>query len=252
MYSTFAFDVTSNRAAVASNLSTPPAWGVTLRPIRSLSPFGPTIPMTTLLSKLANDPVLRTLHAASPRPSELPAVYQMALDQVGSNVAPYEMVKLIYDHNRASVLVLYGDNATESDQPEIIGILTVLYLSLKGDAAITDGTFAAQAVRREWLCAPDDEPAAIYAWAIAGSTRLGRIRLARVAQHLSYDLFGAYTQYGYAATSAGQALMEKLEFTDATPILPSIRPGTYVRWGRPRLRVGQKSPALPNSSIVRQ
>jgi len=212
--------------------------------------FGQATPMTSLLSKLANDPVLRTLNAAPPRPSELPDFYQIVLDQVGSDVASYDVVKAVYEHNRASILVLYGNDAAESVRPEIIGILTVLYLSAAGEAALADGTFNARAVRMEWLITAEEMPAAIYAWAIAGSSRLGRIRTARVAQHLSYDLFGNYDQYGYAATAAGRMLMEKLEFVDATLDLPGIRPGTFVRWGRTTPRAGGfASTTLPSSNI---
>lgn len=243
MYSSLAFDVTPKPLGIASNLSTHQELRGTLGLIRSNYLDGHPRSMKSLLSILANDPVLRTLHAAPPRPSELPVFYKIVLENVGEAVAAYEMVKSVYEHNRASILVLYGDNAADSDRPDIIGILTVLYLSPAGEAAIIDGSFTATAVRTEWLCAADEEPAALYAWAIAGGTRLGRIRLARVAQYLSYDLFGGYTQYGYAATAAGQALMEKLEFVNAVPLLPAIRPGTYVRWGRSKQHDDAKTSA---------
>lgn len=208
--------------------------------------------MKSLLAQLANDPVLRTLNAAPPRPSELPEIYRIALDQVGKNVATYEVVKAVYDQNRASFVVLYGGGPGRGDATEIDGLLTVLYVSPAGESAIVDGSFTPWVVRAEWLCAPNEDPAAIYAWAIAGRTRVGRIRLARIAQHLSYDLFGGYTQYGYAATGAGQALMEKLEFIDAVPLLPSIRQGTYVRWGRSHLQIRPKSSTRPGPNITRQ
>lgn len=250
MFSMYQSHSKPKRPVIASKLSTVGQFEGTLETICSNTTFGQATPMTSLLSRLANDPVLRTLNAAPPRPSELPDFYQIVLDQVGSAVAPYEVVKGVYDHNRASILVLYGNDISDLARPEIIGILTVLYLSAAGEAALADGTFTARAISKVWLCAAEDEPAAIYAWAIAGSSRLGRIRAARVAQYLSYDLFGGYNQYGYAATTAGQTLMEKLEFVDATRELPDIRPGTYVRWGRTTPRVGGfASTALPSSNV---
>ena len=250
MFSMYQYHSTPKRSLIASNLSTVGQFEGTLETIRSITTFGQATPMTSLLSKLANDPVLRTLNAAPPRPSELPDFYRIVLDQVGRDVAPFSVVQAVYEHNRASILVLYGNDAAESARPEIIGILTVLYLSAAGEAAIANGSFNARSVRMEWLCATEEEPAAIYAWAIAGSSRLGRIRTARVAQYLSYDLFGGYNQYGYAATAAGRMLMEKLEFVDATQELPDIRPGTFVRWGRTTPRAGGfASAALPSTNI---
>src|SRR5690606_23759570 len=120
--------------------------------------------MISLLSRLANDPVLRTLNAAPPRQSELLAFYQIVLDQVGREVASFDVVKAVYELNRASILVLYGDNAAESAQSEIIGILTVLYLSAAGETALADGTFNARSVDKAWLSGVEEDPSAIYAW----------------------------------------------------------------------------------------
>ena len=191
--------------------------------------------MTVRSQELANLPVLNMLNAAPARPGEVSLLYRFAQSQLGEVLAPFEEVQRIYDFNNSSILVLHqgGDQAEKIgfEGSDIIGFLAILYLSVAGEQAIIDGRFTPGELDLNWLVRETEEPQAVYTWAVAAITRPGKLRLAKIAQNLSFDVFDGVNQYGFAFTDAGRLFLGKLGYVDALSLYPSVRPGTFVRKG---------------------
>lgn len=213
--------------------------------------FGQFVSMTSPMSRLVNDPVLKSLNVGPLKRLELLDFYQLVQTQVGENIASLDQVEWVHSHYPLSLLAIRDGNEFSGDHRELVGVVAILFLSEAGEAALQDGIFTPTALKNEWLASDDDSYRAIYTWAIAANGKPGRYKLARLVHILSLDIFGGLNQYGFAATEAGKVFLTKLGFLDAQRTFPNVRSDTYFKPGQPVDGDGDLM-LLPSTTPLRQ
>lgn len=123
----------------------------------------------------------------------------------------------VHERNRAVFFVSQAEPGPEP-QPSAIagitGVLAVLYLSRTGEAAVLGGEFNPNSIRPEWLVGTCDEPAAIYAWAVAARGAKARNDMVFLAKRLSHAVLADLRQYSHAITPAGERMLHMLGFSE--------------------------------------
>ena len=156
------------------------------------------------------------------RSTEIDAARQFALELIGGRMASTETIASV--HSRTGVglfLVPEGEG--------IRGLLAFILLNRAGaDAAVCDD-FDSLAPRPEYVCASDEEPVAIYSWAIAAADKDAATRLIRGHERLRHVAAAHLPFYCRLATENGRRLgIVRMGFKP----LPGSQSGLF--WSEPR------------------
>jgi len=123
-----------------------------------------------------------------PPVSDVAALYELTLKEIGTDVTSIETVLRVYAHNPMALWALYrcADEARAS--PSIAGFFAYLPLNRKGHEAHNSNTLDTLNPGEEFLARSDENPAALYLWGMV-TPGLGNLGFALFARALGPDRF---------------------------------------------------------------
>lgn len=137
-------------------------------------------------------------HGAVPaRPEDLEEAQELATRLMEHKVASLETYLRVQQVQPAAVLVA-------RDEGRIAGVVGVLFLRPAGVEQILDGVFDALDPPTEVLTAEGECPAALYAWGVAASTKVGSQAILVGGRAVRLELFPTITGFTRAVTGAGR------------------------------------------------
>jgi hypothetical protein len=137
-------------------------------------------------------------HGAIPATADdLPEAQDLATRLMEHKVASLETYLRVQQVQPAAVLV-------SRDEGRIAGVVGMLFLRPAGVEQILDGVFDALDPPTEVLTAEGESPAALYAWGVAASTKVGSQAILVGGRAVRLDLFPTITGFTRAVTGAGR------------------------------------------------
>jgi predicted GNAT family N-acyltransferase len=138
----------------------------------------------------------------NPSPDELRLTYDMAVAEIGTNVATFGTVQSVYAHNAmAWWSILRATDETRRDA-RLVGFLSTLPLNEAGLTALRQGTFDAHSPALSHMAPAGENPCALYLWAIVApglSDLAGKL----LAHAVGLDLYESIPMFGRIGTQAG-------------------------------------------------
>ncbi|GLH81539.1 hypothetical protein SSBR45G_64480 [Bradyrhizobium sp. SSBR45G] len=117
-------------------------------------------------------------------------------------------------HDPASIFVLCRGS-------RLLGGIAFLYLNCEGLDALLLDDFNLNNPPRGFLARPDEEPAAIYVWALVAQGR-GALGLGNVAEVLRGPRYRAADYYAQPSSDEGRAFLSALGFTPRASFQPDL------------------------------
>jgi hypothetical protein len=113
---------------------------------------------------------------------------------------------------------------------KLLGAIAFLYLNCRGHDALLLGEIDLKNPSRDFLARSDEEPSAIYVWALAAFGR-AVVGLGNVAEYLRGPRFFGADYFAQPATTAGRDLLVAIGFEPISSFQPEL--WSYVRpWHR--------------------
>jgi predicted GNAT family N-acyltransferase len=136
-----------------------------------------------------------------PPEQDLHQLHEIAVAEIGPNVAPFEVIKSVYETSPLSMWGLYRSNDEQRLDSRMIGFIAYLPLSEDGNAALrahkVDGTKPDLSL----LAKPGEEPTVLYLWAIA-TPGLGNLAFMLNGRAIGPDLFEKLPIIGWISTQS--------------------------------------------------
>ena len=130
---------------------------------------------------------------------DIAAARRFALGLIGGQMASTETIARVHEGTGAG-LFLVRDGAA------IRGLLAFIMLNRAGAEAAVCDDFDSLTPRPEYICPADQEPAAIYSWAIAAADKDAATRLIRGHERLRHVAVAHLPFYCRLATEEGRRL----------------------------------------------
>ena len=106
------------------------------------------------------------IFAKNPSPEELGQIYHMLVSKIGPHVAPFDVVKAIYQHNPMSLWGVFRSSDHKRRAPKLAGLVAFLPLNEAGDAALKAKRLDGRNPDIALIARPGEEPRMLYLWAI--------------------------------------------------------------------------------------
>jgi hypothetical protein len=151
-----------------------------------------------------------------PPDDELDELYSMSKVEIGSRVAPLELVKAVYKHNSDTFWGVYYIKANKPDEVRFIGHYSFLHLNDAGRIALETGAFNPVEPKLEHIVAEGEKPTVVYIWAIVAKN-VARVATPLVAKALGKDRYGGVPIYTSAATLGGLNTIKSYGFINVRP-----------------------------------
>lgn len=136
-----------------------------------------------------------------PPAEDLRQLHEIALAEIGPNVAPLEVIKSVDDTSPLALWGLYRSNDEQRLDARMIGFIAYLPLSEEGNAALrahkVDGTKPDLAL----LAKHGEDPTVLYLWAIA-TPGLGNLAFMLNGRAIGPDLFEKLPIIGWISTQS--------------------------------------------------
>ena len=145
--------------------------------------------------------------------SELEAGVSLAASLTGNEIAS---ARAVHSMNEVT-----GMTAWVTGDP-VDGIFLTLPLSVAGQAAVLNGTYAPAGPDPAHLAKQGKGIAAFYVGVYAGLTREARKKIMMVSAVLRVEMFGGFPAYARGATEDGRRSMESLGFRQIEGGLPDL------------------------------
>lgn len=137
-------------------------------------------------------------HGATPAKAEdLPEAQALATRLMEHKVASLETYLRVQEVQPAAVLVA-------RDEGRIAGVVGMLFLRQAGVDQILEGRFDALDPPTEVLTPEGESPVALYAWGVAGATKVGSQAILIGGRAVRLELFPTITGFTRAVTGAGR------------------------------------------------
>lgn len=150
-----------------------------------------------------------------PSDEEFDELYRMSTAEIGTRVAPLELVRSVYRHNSDTFWGVYYIKAGSGDV-RFIGHYSFLHLNDAGRDAIENGTFNSREPNLEQLVGEGEKPTVVYIWAIVAK-KVARVATPLVAKALGKDRYGGVPIYTSAATLGGLSTIKSYGFVNVRP-----------------------------------
>lgn len=136
--------------------------------------------------------------------SNMEELHSIAVDRIGSQVAPLETIVRIQRHNHNSIWSFHSES-------KLIGGVALLYLNTYGLYRLLNGRLDLAEPQAECLCRDGKTPKAIYCWALVANGRgiLGALDVMRWLQTPTYRKVDIWAS---PATKDGQRALESFGF----------------------------------------
>jgi predicted GNAT family N-acyltransferase len=195
----------------------------------------------------------------NPSSEDMRQIYEMLLTEIGSNVAPFEVVQSVYDANPMSFWGLYRSADKQRRSPELIGFISYLPLSETGNAALQAKKIDGRKPDISLLAKPGEDPVVLYLWAIV-TPGLGHLAFLLNCRAIGADLFERLPVIGWISTQSALDSVKRSSHTEeyadaqigstfaikfqkehraqmrAAKVLAGTKPGASPRAARPQLQ----------------
>lgn len=156
-----------------------------------------------------------------PSDDDLMGVYGMLLKEIGPNVAPFEVVRSVYEYNPMSFWGVYRAKDQSRKGAELAGFIAYLPLNEAGKAALKAEKLNGKDPDLSLLAKPGEDPVLFYLWAIV-TPGLGNIAFPLNAWAIGLDLFYRTPITGWISTQSALDAVKKSsktkEYADAAKI----------------------------------
>jgi len=136
------------------------------------------------------------------RPEELPELYALAQAEIGQDIATYDTVQSLYNHNRDSIWSVYRASDNTRADAKLIGWYGLVYLTQPGTEQLEAGTFDGRDLDLRLVVPTATRPASIYVWVVI-ARRHARIATWLIANALGAEIYGGVPIYAKAGTTGG-------------------------------------------------
>jgi hypothetical protein len=130
---------------------------------------------------------------------DIAAAREFALELIGGRMASTETITSVHERTGAGLFLVRDGGA-------IHGLLAFIMLNREGAEAAVCDDFDSLTPRPEYVCPADEEPAAIYSWAIAAADKDAATRLIRGHERLRHVAVAHLPFYCRLATAEGRRL----------------------------------------------
>jgi predicted GNAT family N-acyltransferase len=138
----------------------------------------------------------------NPPSADLHLTYDMALKEIGPEVAQMSVLQSVYAHNRAAWWAIWCSHDERRLDPQLAGFCAFLPLNDAGLAALKSGTLDPGYPDLGHLAPEGEDPAALYLWA-AVAHRLWDFSGKLIAHAMGLDLYERLPMFGRIGTQAG-------------------------------------------------
>ena len=144
------------------------------------------------------------------RNEEFDLLYNLAVRHFGDEIASFDVVRRVVNHNPASAYSI-GRCCEDEDDFRPLGYVALLLLNRKGVRALEAGKLDAAEPDLSLLVLPGHEPAGIYVWGVVavGKAAAGLISVMEVLKTEPYRRADVYAR---PASVSGLHLMQALHF----------------------------------------
>lgn len=134
--------------------------------------------------------------------SEIEALHELTLREIGQQVAPLEAMQDVYRHNPESLWTIFRAPTGDTTRAQLAGYYGFLHLNQSGSEALDQRTLRPRAPDMKFLAAAGERPAAVYVWAIV-ARRLTHLTIPLVGKGLGIKRYGGLKFYATAGTMGG-------------------------------------------------
>lgn len=159
----------------------------------------------------------------NPPSADLFQTYEMALREIGPDVAPMPVLQAVYAHNRHAWWAIWKSADERRRDPELAGFCAFLPLNAPGLAALKNGTLDPRDPDLALLAREGQDAAALYLWAIVAHG-LWDISGKLIAHAIGLDIYERTPIFGRIATEAGLKALQRSS---------RCAPGCEMRIGAP-------------------
>jgi predicted GNAT family N-acyltransferase len=155
----------------------------------------------------------------NPPASDLTQIYELLVKEIGPNVAPFEVVKSVYDANPMAFWGLYRSDDTRRLSARLVGFISFLPLNEAGKVALDAKQVDGRKPDLSLLAEPGEDPLVLYLWAIV-TPGLGNLAFALLCRAVGADLFERLPVIGWISTQSALDSVKRSshtkEYADAT------------------------------------
>lgn len=164
---------------------------------------------------VANHPEGGTVFLRMADFSEIEALHELTVTQIGKLVAPLQAMQDVYRHNPESTWVIFRSPSGDRSDSYLAGYYAFLPLNEAGHEALKNRTLRARQPDVRLLAAAGERPAAVYVWAIVAK-RLMTLTTPLVGKALGVKRYGGLPFYATAATMSGLNAVKGFGFKSTT------------------------------------
>jgi predicted GNAT family N-acyltransferase len=143
-----------------------------------------------------------------PSPDMLAASYHLLLAELGTEVAPFSVVRSVYAHNPLSWWLICRAADESRADAQSAGFCAYLPLNAQGFAALKRGAINARDPDLHLLAPEGEDPVALYLWAIVAHG-LSDIGGKLIGHAIGLDLYESLPMFGTIGTEAGLAALRR-------------------------------------------
>jgi len=159
----------------------------------------------------------------NPSSAVLEETYNLAVREIGPDVAPLSIVRMVYGHNPLSWWAIHRAADETRTGASVVGMCALLPLNDEGLAALKSGRLDPAAPSLLHLAPASEAPCALYIWAIVAHG-LSDLSAKLIAHGIGLDLYERIPMFGRIGTQAGLEALKRSA---------KAAPGTEFRLGGP-------------------
>jgi hypothetical protein len=171
------------------------------------------VPLGATSLRLPTGAILFVRH---PTDDDLVRIRELSQSEISPVVAPMDLVKAVYRHNRDTFWGVYLSQDGTEQGAKLIGYYSFLHLNEAGARALERGIFEGLNPDMAHLVAEGGRPVAIYVWGLV-ARKVARLATALVARALGRVRYSGVPIYGKAATLGGVAAFRHYGFESTRP-----------------------------------
>ncbi|HEY8950560.1 MAG TPA: hypothetical protein VIM56_16875 [Rhizomicrobium sp.] len=146
---------------------------------------------------------------------ELPEIYALTQQELGTNLAPLETLQKMHAHNRDTMWSVYRASDQSRADKKLAGYIAFLFLNKPGLETLEEGRFDQFDPDMRLVVPSDTRPEAMYVW-VTVMRKISRIGIWLVANALGAERYGGIPIFATAGSMGGLNTLKGRGFTPHT------------------------------------
>jgi hypothetical protein len=134
--------------------------------------------------------------------SEIEALHELTVREIGQQVAPLEAMQDVHRHNPETLWAIFRAPSGDASRAQLAGYYGFLHLNQAGSEALEKRTLRPRSPDLSLLAAAGERPAVVYVWAIV-ARRLTKLTIPLVGKGLGIKRYGGLQFFATAGTMGG-------------------------------------------------